>query len=122
VKVRPGEGTANHTGLEHCVSIRVGEGKASVGEFTGQPSSRVRMEPGRRRCCEGRRQKAKRLDARSQVSRLPYESRSIPQGTLARLASIWIEAVLDRSGANNDLTFSTPWNSRPAIKLISLQY
>lgn len=56
MRVRHDEGVANHIGPEPCVLTRKGEGEASVGEFTGQPLSRVRIESGRRRCCEGGRQ------------------------------------------------------------------
>ena len=56
MKVHCDEGVATHIGPEPCVIVREGEGEASVGEFTGQPLSRVRIESGRRRCCEGGRQ------------------------------------------------------------------
>lgn len=56
MEVRHDEGVATHIGPEPCVIIREGEGEASAGEFTGQPLSRVRIESGRRRCCEGGRQ------------------------------------------------------------------
>lgn len=59
MEARHGEGVANHTDPEPCVGIREGEGEASVGEFTGQPLSRARIEPGRRRRCEGGRQHAR---------------------------------------------------------------
>lgn len=56
MRVRHDEGVANHVGLEPCVFTRKGQGEASVGEFIGQPLSRVRIESVRRRCCEGGRQ------------------------------------------------------------------
>ena len=56
MEVRHDEGAASHIGPEPCVITREGEGEASAGEFTGQPLSRVRIESGRRRCCEGGRQ------------------------------------------------------------------
>jgi hypothetical protein len=40
VQVHYGEGVASHTGPEPCVVVREGGGEASVGERTGQPSSR----------------------------------------------------------------------------------
>jgi hypothetical protein len=69
VEVRHGEGVANHTGPEPCVYIREDGGEASVGEFTGQPLSRVRIESGCRRHCEGGRQHDE--VRRSQVSQRP---------------------------------------------------
>jgi hypothetical protein len=56
VEVRHDEGVASHIGPKPCVITREGVGEASVGEITGQPLSRVRIESGRRRCCEGGRQ------------------------------------------------------------------
>ena len=56
MEARHGEGIANHTGPEPCVVIRKDDGEASVGEYTGQPLSRERIESGRRRRCEGGRQ------------------------------------------------------------------
>jgi hypothetical protein len=56
VRVRHDEGVANHIGPKPCTITREGEGEASVGEITGQPLSRERIEFGRRRCCEGGRQ------------------------------------------------------------------
>jgi hypothetical protein len=69
VEVRHGEGVANHTGPEPCVSIREDAGEASAGEFTGQPLSRVRIDFGCRRRCEGGRQHDEMR--RSQVSQRP---------------------------------------------------
>ena len=69
MKVRHGEGVANHTGPKPCVCIREDAGEASAGEFTGQPLSRVRIESGRRRRCEGGRQHDGMR--RSQVSQRP---------------------------------------------------
>ena len=56
MRVRHDEGVANHIGPEPCAFNRKGDGEASVGEITGQPLSRVRIEFGRRRRCEGGRQ------------------------------------------------------------------
>ena len=56
MEVRHDEGVANHIGPKPCASIRKDDGEASVGEITGQPLSRVRLEFGCRRCCEGGRQ------------------------------------------------------------------
>jgi hypothetical protein len=69
VEVRRGEGVANHTGPEPCVCIRKDAGEASAGELTGQTLSRVRIEAGRRRRCEGGRQHDGMR--RSQVSQRP---------------------------------------------------
>jgi len=69
VKVRHGEGVANRTGPKPCVCVREDAGEASAGEFTGQPRSRVRIESGRRRRCEGGRQHDGMR--RSQVSQRP---------------------------------------------------
>jgi hypothetical protein len=52
VKVRDDEGVANRIGPEPCAS----NGEASVGECTGQPWSRERPSPGRRRRSVGGRQ------------------------------------------------------------------
>jgi hypothetical protein len=46
VKVRHGEGVANHTGPEPCIAGRKAGGEASAGERIGQPLSRVRIIPG----------------------------------------------------------------------------
>ena len=56
MRVRHGEGIANRIGPEPCAVIREDDCEASAGEIIGQPLSRVRIEPGRRRCCEGGRQ------------------------------------------------------------------
>ena len=56
MEVRHDEGVANHIGPSRALPLGEGEGEASVGEFTAQPLSRVRIESGRRRCCEGGRQ------------------------------------------------------------------
>lgn len=42
VKVHFNEGVAIHIGSEPCAAVREDDGEASVGESTGQPSSRVR--------------------------------------------------------------------------------
>jgi hypothetical protein len=52
VKVRHDEGLANHIGPEPCAV----NGEASVGECTGQPLSRERPYPRRRRRSVGGRQ------------------------------------------------------------------
>lgn len=69
MEVRHDEGIANHIGPEPCAGIRKGDGEASVGEFTGQPLSRVRIEFGRRRRCEGGRPYVERR--KSRVSQQP---------------------------------------------------
>ncbi len=69
MRVRHDEGIANRIGPEPCAVIREGEGEASVGEITGQPLSRGRIEFGRRRCCEGGRRHAEMHQA--QVSQQP---------------------------------------------------
>jgi hypothetical protein len=46
VKVRYGEGVANHIGPEPCIAGRKAGGEASAGERIGQPLSRVRIIPG----------------------------------------------------------------------------
>jgi hypothetical protein len=56
VEVRRDEGVANRIDPEPCAVICEDGGEASAGEFTGQPLSRVRIEFGRRRRCEGGRQ------------------------------------------------------------------
>jgi hypothetical protein len=43
VRVRYGEGIANHIGPEPCAGAREGTGEASVGEHIGQVLSRVRL-------------------------------------------------------------------------------
>ena len=69
MRVRHDEGVANHIGPEPCAFNRKGDGEASVGEITGQPLSRVRIEFGRRRRCEGGRQDVE--TRRSRVSQQP---------------------------------------------------
>ena len=69
MKVRHDEGVANRIGPEPCVVIREDEGEGSAGEFIGQPLSRVRIEFGCRRCCEGGRQHGEMQ--KSRVSRWP---------------------------------------------------
>jgi hypothetical protein len=69
VEVRHDEGVANHIGPEPCAITREDDGEASVGEITGQPLSRVRIEFGRRRCCEDGRQNVGMR--RSRVSQQP---------------------------------------------------
>lgn len=56
MRVRHDEGLANHVDPEPCIVVRKGGGEASVGEVIGQPLSRVRIDSGCRRCCEGGRQ------------------------------------------------------------------
>jgi hypothetical protein len=47
VQVHCDEGVAIHIGPKPCVGTREGAGEASVGECTGQPSSReIRVNPG----------------------------------------------------------------------------
>lgn len=68
MEVRHDEGVANHIGPKPCVILCEGEGEASVGELTGQLLSRVRIESGRRRCCEGGRQHDETRDREYLVS------------------------------------------------------
>ncbi len=56
MEVRHDEGIANRIDPEPCVVLRKDGGEASAGESTGQPLSRVRIEFGCRRRCEGGRQ------------------------------------------------------------------
>lgn len=69
MRVRHDEGVASRIGPKPCAVIREDGGQASVGEFIGQPLSRVRIEPGRRRRCEGGRQHSEMQ--KSRVSRWP---------------------------------------------------
>lgn len=69
MEVRHDEGVANHIGPEPCAISREGEGEASVGEFTGQPLSRARIDSGRRRRCEGGRQRMRHVIARISSAR-----------------------------------------------------
>ena len=44
MKVHYDEGIANHIGPEPCAGVREGVGEASVGDRTGQPLSRERLD------------------------------------------------------------------------------
>lgn len=68
MEVRHDEGVANHIGPSRALPLGEGEGEASVGEFTAQPLSRVRIEPERRRCCEGGRQHNEARDRERLIS------------------------------------------------------
>ncbi len=81
MEIRHDEGIANQIGPEPCAIIRDDDGEESVGEITSQPLSRVRIEFGRRRCCEGASQnvgsRAKHDVATSAAARIPNDLRFI---------------------------------------------
>jgi hypothetical protein len=56
VQVHYDEGVATRIGPEPCAGTREGVGEASAGEHIGQPLSRERFKPGRRRCATVGRQ------------------------------------------------------------------
>ena len=82
MKVRCGEGIANHTGPESCAGTREGVGEALTGECTGQPLSREMRKfrvPTRSKIAEGKTMGHVNASASSaRRGRRPWHVRTLP--------------------------------------------